>query len=66
MTQIQEKQTNALNGYLMVLVTLIVLSGVVGLALLRLIPFAIPAFLLFALLKKMAFIGLIHFIKRKR
>lgn len=50
MTQIQEKQTNAINGYLMVLITLLVLATTIALGLMRFIPVAIPTFLLFIFL----------------
>jgi len=46
MTQIQEKQTNALNGYLMALLALLILAAVAALVFMRLIPFVIPLLLL--------------------
>ncbi len=50
MTQIQEKQTKAQNGYVMAIVALMTLVAVIVLGLMKLIPFVIPALLLFVFL----------------
>lgn len=50
MKLIEEKQTNAINGYLMAFFTLIILAAIVALASMRLIPFIIPLVLGFIFL----------------